>query len=178
MPGEWTFVREDATYSYNMMKHSTTGNTPFTLMHGLPIRQVMNGEVFEAVLYHHLLDETDDIEELFQLESNTVNEIDTSNFDDLDHAMNEDSAIDNSLMLETQESNMMIREDARRSTNTAVERMVKRSIWKNDYMEFKIGNRVQIRPDIDANENQEPDQYSSISILMYTLLRRFCSLIR
>ncbi|KAM0688595.1 hypothetical protein COBT_000146 [Conglomerata obtusa] len=80
----------------------------------------------------------------------------TLNFDDLDYAMNEDSAIDNSLMLETQESNMMIREDARRSTNTALERMIKICIWKNDYMEFEIGNRVQIRPDTDANivENQ------------------------
>ena len=56
-PGKWTVVREKATYSYNMLRHSTTGNTPFKLMHGLPIRHLMNEERLESALYG--IDNTD-----------------------------------------------------------------------------------------------------------------------
>lgn len=53
---------------------------------------------------------------------------------------------------EERETNILMRDDARRATETAVNRMVSRSTWRNDYLEFKIGTRVQIRPDTDANE--------------------------
>lgn len=68
LPGKWSCVREDATYSYNMIRHSTTGNSPFNLFLGLPIRQRMREDRLESVLYHfqydqqHIEDDTSEID--------------------------------------------------------------------------------------------------------------------
>lgn len=56
LPGRWTIIREDATYSYNMTRHSTISNTPFNLMRGLPIRQVMREDRHEPILHHEMND--------------------------------------------------------------------------------------------------------------------------
>lgn len=68
LPGKWSCVREDATYSYNMIRHFTTGNSPFNLFLGLPIRQRMREDRLESVLYHfqydqqHIEDDTSEID--------------------------------------------------------------------------------------------------------------------
>ncbi len=44
------------------------------------------------------------------------------------------------------------RNDARESTQNSANRMIARSMWRNDHLEFPLGSRVLIRPSIDANE--------------------------
>jgi hypothetical protein len=48
---KWTLIRKNGNYSYNKVRHSTTGITPFNLMDGIEIRQLMNKERLESVLY-------------------------------------------------------------------------------------------------------------------------------
>jgi hypothetical protein len=47
---KWTLIRENGTHSYNKVRHSTTGITPFNLIDGLAIRKMMNKERLESVL--------------------------------------------------------------------------------------------------------------------------------
>jgi hypothetical protein len=47
---KWTLIRESGTHSYNKVRHSTTGITPFNLMDGIEIRQLMNKKILESVL--------------------------------------------------------------------------------------------------------------------------------
>jgi hypothetical protein len=44
-------IRKNGNYSYNKVRDSTTGITPFNLIDGLAIRQLMNKEWLESVLY-------------------------------------------------------------------------------------------------------------------------------
>ncbi|KAF9750345.1 Pro-Pol polyprotein, partial [Nosema granulosis] len=59
MLGKWTMLREDATHAYNTMRHSTTLKTPFELMFGPPIRQLMQEDQIESVLLHDVSEEPD-----------------------------------------------------------------------------------------------------------------------
>ncbi|KAF9763744.1 hypothetical protein NGRA_1070, partial [Nosema granulosis] len=45
-----------------------------------------------------------------------------------------------------------LRDSARESTQRAADRRVARSMWRNDYIDFQLGSRVLIRPDIDSNQ--------------------------
>jgi hypothetical protein len=48
---KWTLIRKNGNYSYNKVRDSTTGITPFNLIDDLAIRQLMNKERLESVLY-------------------------------------------------------------------------------------------------------------------------------
>jgi hypothetical protein len=48
---KWTLIRKNGNYSYNKVRHSTTGITPFNLMDDLAIWKMMNKERLESVLY-------------------------------------------------------------------------------------------------------------------------------
>lgn len=78
--------------------------------------------------------------------------IECLNLDNLGSEVPEYSNQMNNIDNDQQNTDNMLLEDARRSTNTAVERMIPRSMWRNDYIEFELGCRVLIRPDTDANE--------------------------
>ena len=43
-------VRKDATYSYNRLCYSATSNTPFNLMFGLSIRELMANDQMDSIL--------------------------------------------------------------------------------------------------------------------------------
>ncbi|KAG0435577.1 hypothetical protein DMUE_4664 [Dictyocoela muelleri] len=45
-----------------------------------------------------------------------------------------------------------MRNEARLSTQRALDRMVVRSMWRSDYLQFQLCSRVLIRPDVDNNE--------------------------
>jgi hypothetical protein len=47
---KWTLIRKNGNYSYNKVRHSTTGIIPFNLMDGIEIRQLMNKKILESVL--------------------------------------------------------------------------------------------------------------------------------
>lgn len=153
LPGKWNTIREDATYSYNMMRHSTTGNSPFTLMHGLPIRQLMSENVLESVLYHHAIDDADIGDEQGISERDETILTDNLDLNNIEPVYSEESIEDTDNNIDRQETTALVRESARRATRTAVDRMVRRSTWRNDFLEFTVGTRVLIRPDLDANES-------------------------
>jgi hypothetical protein len=48
---KWTLIRKNGNYSYNKVRDSTTGITPFNLIDDLAIRQLMNKKILESVLY-------------------------------------------------------------------------------------------------------------------------------
>ena len=48
--GRWLLVKEDVTYSYNRLCHSTTSNTLFYLMFGLSIKELMANKQMDFIL--------------------------------------------------------------------------------------------------------------------------------
>ncbi|KAF9763697.1 Retrovirus-related Pol polyprotein from transposon [Nosema granulosis] len=163
LTGKWYSVREEATYAYNTMRHSTTGNTPLTLFYGPPIRQIMQDDVIETI-----------IENVSQVEvvetENEVSETDDIPVDEL-NPLNLNSLIPENLADELEETNVSqeqtvadIRESARDSAQRAANRMIDRSMWRNDFVPFQIGSRVLIRPELIKTKLPEPEVYTNISI--------------
>jgi hypothetical protein len=60
---KWTLIRKNGNYSYNKVRDSTTGITPFNLIYDLAIWKMMNKERLESVLCDL---EEDDLEETYR----------------------------------------------------------------------------------------------------------------
>lgn len=147
--GRWTTLREDATYAYNTLRHSTTSKTPFVLMFGPPIRQLMEENLIESLLN----DEVNECEEEIdddEILRDDILPLDLLNANQLPSLLPEDMVNTPSFHHRTDYIN--IRNDARDATQYAANRMIARSMWRNDFLEFNVGTRVLIRPDTDNNE--------------------------
>lgn len=153
MPGKCTSIREDATCSYNMVFHATTDNFLFYLMYELPIREIMRQDriesALEAIDNEEIIPEAIDVSDREALRPQACLKGDILDPESTENDTNTYIEVDPLV----HENEFIIREDARRATISAVNRMVRGSICRNDYIEFTLGDRVQVRPDTDANES-------------------------
>lgn len=151
-PGKWSQVREDVTHAYNNMRHSTTANTPFICMFGPPIRELMQEDLINSIIDSEISN-NEDTEEV----SNEGLPMDNLHPDNINAFVPEEiepegENQENASVDRLINSSTDIRDAARVATQRAADRMVARSMWRNDYVEFQIGARVLVRPDIDSNQ--------------------------
>ncbi|WUR03439.1 reverse transcriptase [Vairimorpha necatrix] len=144
--GQWTKVREEVTWSYNNLRHSTTRQTPFLLMFGRPIREIMDESritgILDSINSENHEQESEDEERAEESLSVVLNGNTNEEIQQL-YALN-----NTNLFL-----NEIYHDADRIHTQTAADRMVQRGMWRNDFLEFKIGDRVLIRPYLDNNVN-------------------------
>ncbi|KAG0437755.1 hypothetical protein DMUE_3502 [Dictyocoela muelleri] len=148
-PGKWTLVIENATYSYNTMRDSTTGKTPIILLFGLPINEIIQEDLVTALndqqignMAVELLLDTRE-----ESPSDTLNprnlifllpEEFEEGFEEINPAISEEYT--------------RMRNETKLYTQRATDRMVVRSMWRNNYLQFQHGSSVLIRPGVDKNE--------------------------
>ncbi|KAG0437353.1 hypothetical protein DMUE_3743 [Dictyocoela muelleri] len=120
------------------MRHSTTANTPFILMLGLPIRELMQEDLINSIVNNEMTEE-----EYIQEVTDDVVPVDILNPGNLDDFLREE--IENEAYYQEDVSNIQhitnstdLRDAARVATQRAADRMVARSMWRNDYVEFQI----------------------------------------
>ncbi|KAG0438383.1 hypothetical protein DMUE_3124 [Dictyocoela muelleri] len=149
------------------MRHSTTSKTPITLMFGLPIKDIIQPEVL-ASINEQDVDDVED-EELIAIREKAP--ADSLNFSNLPSLLPEDFESDDDVVdidLSIVEEYNTIRNEARISTQRAADHMVAINMWREDHIQFQLGTRVLIRPDIDSNaQTRSRSLYEHLNIKVY-----------
>ncbi|KAG0428928.1 KRAB-A domain-containing protein 2, partial [Dictyocoela muelleri] len=148
IPGRWTRVYEEVTYSYNCFLHETTRHSPFELMFGRSVDDCLERHYSIEDLNNYIshIEQlnslyNDDIDENFIYNAWNINEIDN------------------------------IRSRAIYNSDIAGERMVERSMWPNDTIPMIIGQKVIRRVHLDNNRTtRRMALYDHLDSTVYTII--------
>ncbi|KAF9760553.1 hypothetical protein NGRA_3137 [Nosema granulosis] len=123
----------------------------------------MQEDQIESVLLHDVSEEPDIVVDI--VEELPVDVLNPRNLTSMIPEELEEVVEDNDFM-----SNDYIRtrDEARISIQRSADRMVARSMWRNDYLEFQLGSRVVIRPDTDKNaQTRRMNLYEHLDTTVY-----------
>ncbi|KAF9762360.1 hypothetical protein NGRA_2078 [Nosema granulosis] len=93
-PSKWKFAREDATCTYNTMRHSPTSTTPFILMFALPINDIIQPDVVASVNEQ----DNEDVEDEALIDIREEAPVDSLNFNNLPTLLPEDFEADDDIV--------------------------------------------------------------------------------